>query len=99
MLIADLVALFDPEAFVLSGGLVEEAPAFIEPLRRRAADLCPLQPDIRIGDLGAQSGLVGAVVAARSVLQAQATLETALDGSDSSTQDRASGHLSREVER
>lgn len=99
MLIADLVALFDPEAFVLSGGLVEEAPAFIEPLRRRAADLCPLQPDIRIGDLGAQSGLVGAVVAARSVLQAQATLETALDGSDSSTRDRASGHLSREVER
>jgi glucokinase len=99
MLIADLVALLDPEAFVLSVGLVEEAPAFIEPLRRRAADLCPLPPDIRIGDLGAQSGLVGAVVAARSVLQAQVAVEAALDGSDSSTQGRASGHLFREVER
>jgi glucokinase len=85
MLIANLVALLDPEAFVLSGGLVEEAPAFIEPLRRRAADLCPLPPDIRIGDLGAQSGLVGAVVAARSVLQAHIAMEATLDGSDCST--------------
>lgn len=99
MLIADLVALLDPEAFVLSGGLVEEAPAFIEPLRRRAADLCPLPPDIRIGDLGAQSGLVGAVVAARSVLQAQVAVAASMDGSVSSTQGRASGYMFREVER
>lgn len=65
MLIANLVALFDPEAFVLAGGLVGEAASFIEPLRRRAAELCWLSPEIRVGDLGAQSGLVGAVVAAR----------------------------------
>ena len=98
MLIADLVALLDPEAFILSGGLVEEAPAFIEPLRRRAAELCPLPPDIRIGDFGAQSGLVGAVVAARSVLEPQ-SLEAALGRSDSSNQGRTSGLLSWEVER
>jgi glucokinase len=99
MLIANLVALLDPEAFVLSGGLVEEAPAFIEPLRRRAADLCPLPPDIRIGDLGAQSGLAGAVVAARSVLRTPNAVKATLNGSDSSIQGRASGHLFREVER
>jgi predicted NBD/HSP70 family sugar kinase len=63
MLIATLVALLDPQAFVLSDGLVEEAASFFEPLRRCAADLCPLPPDFRIGDLGAQSGLAGAAVA------------------------------------
>jgi hypothetical protein len=92
-------ALLDPEAFALSGGLTEEAPAFFEPLRRRVADPCPLSPDIRIGDLGAQSGLAGAVVAARSVLQAHVAVEATSDGSDCSTQGRASGHLSMEVER
>jgi len=91
--------LLDPEAFALSGGLTEEAPAFFEPLRRRVADLCPLSPDIRIGDLGAQSGLVGAAVAARSVLQAQRALEAALDAPECPAQGRASGYLSMEVER
>ncbi len=75
-------ALLDPEAFTLPGGLTEEAPALFEPLRRRVADLCPLRPDIRIGDPGAQSGLEGAVVAARSVPQAQVAVEATLDGSD-----------------
>lgn len=88
-------ALLDPEALTSSGG----APAFFEPLRRRDADLCPLPPDIRIGDLGAQSGLAGAVVAARSVLQAHVAVKATLDGSDCSTKGRASGHLSMEVER
>ncbi len=92
-------ALRDPEALILSGGLVEEASAFVEPLRRRAADLCPLLPDLRSGDLGAQSGLAGAVVTARSVLEAHVAVEATLDGSDCSTQGRASGYLSTEVER
>jgi glucokinase len=81
MLIADLVALFDPEAFVLAGGLVGEAASFIDPLRRRAADLCWLPPEIRVGDLGAQSGLVGAAVAARSVLRAAVSAKPAGTGS------------------
>ncbi len=98
MVMVALVVSLDPEAFVLSGGLVEEAPAFIEPLRRRVADLRPSPPDSRIGDLGAQSGLEGAAVAARSVLQAQGALEAALDAPDCPAQGRASGYLSREVE-
>ncbi len=64
-LIADLVALFDPERIILSGGLVEDIRPFIEPLRRRAAELSPLPPDIRIGELGALAGLVGAAEAVR----------------------------------
>jgi glucokinase len=98
MLIADLAALLDPDAFVLSGGLIEEATAFIEPLRRRAEDLCPLPPDIRIGDLGAQSGLVGAVVATRSFLEGR-PLADRLDGPDRRTNGRTSGYVPREVER
>jgi glucokinase len=98
MLIADLVALLDPDAFVLSGGLIVEAPAFIEPLRRRAEDLCPLPPEIRIGDLGAQSGLVGAVVAARSALRGQLGADRH-DGPESQTNRRTSGYFSWEVER
>ena len=65
MMIADLVALFDPERIVLSGGLVEDIRPFIEPLRRRAAELSPLPAEIRIGELGAHAGLVGAAEAAR----------------------------------
>lgn len=65
MLIADLVALFDPDRIVLSGGLVDDLRPFIEPLRRRAAALSPLPPDIRFGELGAIAGLVGAAEAAR----------------------------------
>lgn len=65
LLFAHLVALFDPARIVLSGGLVEDLRPFIEPLRRRAAALSPLPPDIRIGELGAIAGLVGAAEAAR----------------------------------
>jgi glucokinase len=99
LLIADLVALFDPGVFVISGGFVEDAPSFIEPLRRRAAELSPLPPDIRVGDLGPQSGLVGAVVAARSVLRCQVAQVAAPHGPGGRSSGRASGRSFREVER
>ncbi|MHB1475841.1 MAG: hypothetical protein ACYCV4_19885 [Dermatophilaceae bacterium] len=98
MVTVALFATLAREAFVLSGGLVEEAPACIEPLRRRAADLRPFPPGSRIGDLGAQVCLVGAVVAARSVLQAQGAPEAALDAPDCPAHGRTSGCPSREVE-
>jgi glucokinase len=98
MLIADLAALLDPQVFVISGGFVVDAPAFIEPLRRRAEQLCELPPDIRIGDFGAESGLVGAAVAARSILRPGAAQAAAPDRPDRSNQGRASGQLAREVE-
>ena len=71
-LIADLVALFDPACIILSGGLVEDIRPFMGPLRRRAAELSPLPPDIRIGELGALAGLVGAAEAARTAASAVA---------------------------
>lgn len=80
MLIASLAVVLDPQVFIISGGFVEDAPAFLEPLRRRAAELCPLPPEIRIGDLGARSGLVGAVVAARSILRPLVAEAASSDG-------------------
>jgi glucokinase len=98
LLIADLVVLFDPEVLVISGGLSQDAPAFIEPLRRRATELCPLPPEIRVGDLGPESGLVGAVVAARSLLRCQVAQVAAPHGPGGRSSGRASGHSFREVE-
>jgi hypothetical protein len=93
----DRFTLIDPEALDLLAA-PEAASGFLEPLRRRVADPYPLPSGIRIGDLGAQSGLAGAVVASRSLLRARVPLEATSDGSDCSTYGRASGRLSMEVE-
>jgi glucokinase len=67
VLVADLAVILDPGLVILSGGLVAEAAHFIEPLRRRVGELTAFAPEIRIGELGASAGLVGAAVAARRV--------------------------------
>ncbi|HEX9045145.1 MAG TPA: ROK family protein, partial [Candidatus Limnocylindrales bacterium] len=67
VLVADLAVILDPGLVILSGGLVAEAAHFIEPLRRRVSELTAFAPEIRIGELGASAGLVGAAVAARRV--------------------------------
>lgn len=67
VLLADLAVTLDPGLVILSGGLVAEAVHFIEPLRRRVGELTAFAPEIRIGELGASAGLVGAAVAARRV--------------------------------
>jgi len=65
LLIADVVAILDPEFILLSGVLVEHAVEVIDSVRRRAAELVGFPvPDIRVGELGAAAGLVGAAIAA-----------------------------------
>jgi glucokinase len=68
VLVADLSFVLDPGLVVLSGGLVSEAAHFLDPLRRRVSELTAFAPEIRIGELGASAGLVGAAVAARRVI-------------------------------
>jgi glucokinase len=68
VLVADLSFVLDPGLVVLSGGLVSEAHHFLDPLRRRVSELTAFAPEIRIGELGASAGLVGAAVAARRVI-------------------------------
>lgn len=89
----------DPESFARFGGLVDEASPASSPCAGALRTDGPLLPEIRIGDLGVQSGLAGVEVAARSALQERVAAQATLDGSDCSTNGRASGHLSLEVER
>ena len=63
--IANLVAVLDPGAIALSGGLVRDVEPFLDRLRARAADLSRVPPRIIVAELGAKAGLVGAEVAAR----------------------------------
>ena len=63
--IANLVAILDPEAIALSGGLVGDVEPFLDRLRARAAELSRVPPRIIVAELGAKAGLVGAELAAR----------------------------------
>lgn len=79
LLVANVVALVDPEVIVLSGGMVEDAAGVIDDLRRRAAELVGFTPDIRIGELGSSAGLIGAAIAARELLGAPDARQRSID--------------------
>jgi glucosamine--fructose-6-phosphate aminotransferase (isomerizing) len=67
--IANYVALLDPAAIVLSGGLAEDIRPFLEQLRRRAAELSRAEPQILLAELGSIGGLIGASMAALTILR------------------------------
>lgn len=64
-LFASCIALFDPAAIILAGGITDDLAPFLERLRTRASELSRAQPPIRIARLGSTGGLIGASVAAR----------------------------------
>ena len=57
-IIANCVALFDPAAIILSGGLAGEIDPFLERLRRRTAALSRTEPLILKAELGPIGGLI-----------------------------------------
>ncbi|MDQ6616756.1 MAG: ROK family protein [Actinomycetota bacterium] len=68
--LANLANIFDPECFVLGGGLAESGGLFLEPVRTAFADLVEAgehRPAIRIvlAQLGGRAGAVGAALLAR----------------------------------
>jgi predicted NBD/HSP70 family sugar kinase len=63
--IANVVAVLDPDAIALSGGLVPDLGPFLDRLRERVADLSRVSPRIVIAELGAVAGLFGAEIAAQ----------------------------------
>ncbi len=67
-IIANYVALLDPAAIVLSGGLAEDIGPFLERLRRRTAALSRAEPLVLDAELGSIGGLVGASAAAITML-------------------------------
>jgi len=72
--LADLTAVLDPAAFVISGGVSEAGDLLVAPARATLAaqmpggDLRPV-PEIRVASLGNDAGLIGAAdIARRSAL-------------------------------
>jgi glucokinase len=66
--IANLVAILDPEAIALAGGLVTDVAPFLDQLRSRATELSRVPPRIVVAELGSRAGLVGAEIAARRAI-------------------------------
>ena len=71
--IAGLVAAFDPELVVVSGGVSATGDLLLDPARRRlAASLLGAghrePPPVIVGELGPAAGVVGAAMAARDLL-------------------------------
>ena len=68
--LADLTAVLDPAAFVISGGVSEAGDLLLAPARERLAEQMPggeLRPipQIRVASLGNDAGLIGAADIAR----------------------------------
>ncbi len=64
--IANCIALFDPGAIILAGGITDDLAPFLDRLRARATELSRARPLLRIARLGSVGGLMGASVAART---------------------------------
>jgi len=62
--IANYVALFDPAAIILAGGLSDDIAPFLQRLQDRAAALSRAEPHLAVAQLGSKGGLIGASVAA-----------------------------------
>jgi glucokinase len=68
--LADLTAVLDPAAFVISGGVCEAGDLLLAPARDTLAsqmpggDLRPV-PQVRVASLGNDAGLIGAADLAR----------------------------------
>jgi len=57
--IANVISLFDPEVVILGGGLFGSADILLPIIERTVRKLTPMQPEIRISQLGDLAGAVG----------------------------------------
>lgn len=79
--LASLIAIFDPEAIIVGGGLGSIGESIIGPARRVVADAIHggsyrLVPPILVAGLGPRSGAVGAAMMAQAALDGALRLET-----------------------
>jgi glucokinase len=75
--LANLANIFDPDCFVLGGGLIEAGTVLMEPTRAAFGDLVEAvkhRPEIRIlpAALGERAGAIGAALLARTTPPSQA---------------------------
>ena len=69
--IANLAKIFDPEGFVVGGGMSQVGPFYLDRIRRAAADYLRGYPDadIRVAELGTDAGVIGAAAVAAQSLE------------------------------
>jgi predicted NBD/HSP70 family sugar kinase/fructoselysine-6-P-deglycase FrlB-like protein len=74
--IANCVALLDPAAIILAGGLAKDIGSFLERLRKRVASLSRAEPLVLNAQLGSIGGLIGASTAALAMLATTTSEQT-----------------------
>ena len=60
--VANVVSVLDPEAVILSGGMMESADLILEPVRRRLDRLIPMRPELVLSKVGARAIVLGAAL-------------------------------------
>lgn len=60
--IANVVSVLDPDAVILSGGLMESADLILEPVRRKLDRLIPMRPELLHSKLGPRAIVLGATL-------------------------------------
>ncbi len=62
ILFANVVAFYDPDVIILSGGISRSSDMLIEPIRKLIAGCVLTQPEIVVSTLGYRAGVLGALV-------------------------------------
>lgn len=68
VLVADLVAILDPDLVVLSGAIPDEDQTLVDRVRERVRALAPGAAEVVAGALGPRAALLGAAILARGLL-------------------------------
>jgi glucokinase len=62
ILIANIMAFYDPDVIILSGGISRSSDMLIDPILKRIEGVVHTQPNIVVSSLGYRAGVLGAIV-------------------------------------
>ena len=62
ILIANIMAFYDPDVIILSGGISRSSDLLIDPILKRMEGIVDIQPNIVVSSLGYRAGVLGAIV-------------------------------------
>jgi glucokinase len=59
---ANIMAFYDPDVIILSGGISRSSDLLIDPILKRMEGIVDIQPNIVVSSLGYRAGVLGAIV-------------------------------------
>lgn len=62
ILIANIMAFYDPDVIILSGGVSRSSDLLIDPILKLIEGCVIIQPNIVVSSLGYRAGVLGAIV-------------------------------------